>query len=89
MLIRLGLQAPAQRGRRRVPGGVPKCDPKCPGRPRWGLWGAPGAEEFFLRSCVRTLIRLGSQALGRTHIGMPRGGGPGQGRFGPLQSSSP
>ena len=65
MLIRLGLQAPAQRGRRRVPGGVPKCDPKCPGRPRWGLWGAPGAEEFFLRSCVRTLIRLGSQALGQ------------------------
>ncbi len=131
-LIRLGFQAPAQPGRRRVRGGVPECPgrpPKgspggsgsgggfsaelcphanslgfigpgsawspqgarwCPGMPREapgppGPRGAPGAEEVFLRSCVRMLIRLGLQAPcqpGRRRVqggvpkcpGRPRGG---------------
>ncbi len=61
MQIRLGLQAPGQPGRRRVPGGVPECPGRPPGPPE-GSQGAPGAEEVFLRSCVRMLIRLGLQA---------------------------
>ncbi len=72
MLIRLGLQAPCQPGRRRVPGGVPKC----PGRHRGGLWGAPGAEEVFLRSRVRMLIRLGLQAPSQPGRRRVRGGVP-------------
>ena len=72
MLIHLGLQAPCQPGRRRVQGVVAEC----PGRPRGGLWGAPGAEEFFLRSCVRMLIRLGLQAPGQPGRRRVRGGVP-------------
>jgi len=52
MLNRLGLQAPGQPGRRRVPGGVPECLGRPAGPPE-GSPGAPGAEEVFLRSeCV-------------------------------------
>jgi hypothetical protein len=64
MLNRLGLQAPGQPGRRRVPGGVPE-RPARPAGPPEGSPGTPGAEEVFLRSCVRMLTRLGLQAPGQ------------------------
>ncbi len=64
MLNRLGVQAPGQPGRRRVPGGFPECLGGPAGPPE-GSPGAPGAEEIFLRSCVCMQIRLGLQAPGQ------------------------
>ncbi len=75
MPIRLGLQAPGQPGHRRVPGGVPECLGR-PAGPPGGSPGAPGAEEVFLRSCVRMPIRLGLQAPGQPGRRRVRGGVP-------------